>query len=68
MWRKKNGTQEALDAQAERATLAIQLAEEQTEQVNEINAFIAKSAGFLARLNLENNFSVKMEAAYRGRH
>lgn len=64
MWRKRKNPETT--AQTERAVQALQAAQEQADQARQINDFISRTTQFLAELNLENGFSEKMAAAYRG--
>lgn len=65
MWRKKKSNPEAL-ARLSRADEAIAKSEKDAVQTQELRNFIGDAMAYLARLNQENNFSVKMAAAYRG--
>jgi hypothetical protein len=66
MWRKKKSNPEALE-RLERADQAIIKSEEDSVHTQELRTVIGDAMAYLAKLNQENSFAVKMERAYAAR-
>lgn len=57
----------AVQEQTKRAEDAIQQSLAEQEKVNAVREFVGNALDYLAQLNEENSFSIKMEAAYAPR-